>query len=305
MKWRWFSALLPMLCAALIAAALARSRWHSYLIVIDGELWLGTLVLIGGLLASVLLALVLERRQRIAQVHAALHKQAATDRHHFLRRLDHELKNPVTAILAGLATLSDADLNPANRTALENTQGQTRRLSRLVTDLRKLTDLENHVIKPELVNLAELLEDAFAQAQSQPEADEREMVLLLPSAWPPLPQVSGDEDLLYLSIFNLLQNAIKFSQPGDKIELSAFGDRNHVLVKVADTGPGISSADIPHVWDELYRGSQVHHTPGSGLGLAFVRSIVARHNGQVSMISRPNEGTEVTIRLPITHVTAT
>ena len=114
-----------------------------------------------------------------------------------------------------------------------------------------------------------------------------------------LPAINGDRDLLVLAIHNLLDNAIKFSRPGDTIEMRAFEDGANVVVEVADTGPGIPENDQDLVWEELYRGEGARGIPGSGLGLALVRAIVARHDGSIELRSRPGEGTVFTLRLPV------
>jgi two-component system OmpR family sensor kinase len=111
--------------------------------------------------------------------------------------------------------------------------------------------------------------------------------------------VNGDPDLLFLAVHNLLTNAFKFTQPGDRIEVRALEDGAAVVIEVADTGPGIPGNEIPHVWEELYRGQGARGIPGSGLGLALVRAIVERHGGQVALRSRQGQGTVFTLRLPI------
>jgi two-component system OmpR family sensor kinase len=95
-----------------------------------------------------------------------------------------------------------------------------------------------------------------------------------------------------------LDNAVKFTAPGDTIEIRAYEDSNQVVIEVADTGPGISEAEIEHVWEELYRGEQARGVPGSGLGLPLVRAIIQLHGGQIQLRSRPNQGTVFNIRLP-------
>jgi two-component system OmpR family sensor kinase len=114
-----------------------------------------------------------------------------------------------------------------------------------------------------------------------------------------LPAVLGDRDLLFLSIVNLLDNALKFTRPGDTIEVRAFEDRRSVVIEVADTGPGIPDDELPRVGEELYRGRAAHGVQGSGLGLALARAIVQRHGGAVIIRSRAGQGTVVTVRLPV------
>ena len=77
-----------------------------------------------------------------------------------------------------------------------------------------------------------------------------------------------------------------------------FEDGSNIVIEVADTGPGIPDDELPYVWEELYRGKGARGIPGSGLGLALVRAIADRHQGQVSLRSRKGQGTVVTLRLP-------
>jgi signal transduction histidine kinase len=248
-----------------------------------------TLFLLGGLGIGAWQARRYSRRQ------AALQAQAGADRRRFLQRLDHELKNPLTAIRAGLANVAEA---PSPQAA-HSVEAQVLRLSRLTADLRKLAELETRPLERAEVDLSELLAQVFELAQDRPEAETRRLNLTLPQAPWPLPHISGDRDLLLLAVHNLLDNAMKFSRPGDRVELRASEDGASVVVEVADTGPGIHEEDAAHVWEELYRGQGARGVPGSGLGLALVQAIVQRHGGHVALRSRAGQGTVFTVRLPI------
>jgi two-component system, OmpR family, sensor kinase len=114
-----------------------------------------------------------------------------------------------------------------------------------------------------------------------------------------LPHITGDRDLLLLAVHNLLDNAMKFSRAGDHVELRASEDGAAVVIEVADTGPGIPEAELPHIWEEPYRGQWARAVPGSGLGPALAQSIVQRHGGQVTVRSRAGQGTVFTVRLPV------
>jgi two-component system OmpR family sensor kinase len=229
---------------------------------------------------------------------AAVRAEMGQERLRFLQRLDHEFKNPLTALRAGLANVAAGAGEACRQEALESMEGQVLRLSQLTADLRKLAELETRELERAPVNIAELLQEAVALAQEQPDAGERHLALTLPQAPWPVPDVSGDWDLLFLAVYNLLDNAMKFSQPGDTVEVRALEDRRAVVVEVADTGPGIERSDLPRVWEELYRGQTAQGIPGSGLGLALVQIIVARHGGEVALRSRAGQGTVVTLRLP-------
>jgi two-component system OmpR family sensor kinase len=225
-------------------------------------------------------------------------EEAAEDRRRFLRRLDHELKNPLTAIRAGLANLAETPSQDVQQETLGSVETQILRISHLVADLRKLAELEIRPLERTPVDMTALLEEAINVTKDLPETADRRITLTVPQAPWPLPHVLGDWDLLFLAVYNLLDNARKFTQAGDTLEVRAFENGATIVIEVADTGPGIPEEDIPHVWEELYRGKDAHSIPGSGLGLALARAIIERHGGQTAVRSRAGQGTVFTLRLP-------
>jgi two-component system OmpR family sensor kinase len=295
MRWRWVLALGPVILGAAISVWLnASDRAPLFRVTVD----LGTLLFALGTLLSLLLFAVLYHQTATERVRQETVAAAGQDRRRFLRRLDHELKNPLTAILAGLANVAVADGGEAQRSAVDSVTAQVNRLRALVSELRKLSDLETRELEREVVDMTELLEEAFALAQDHRCADDRELTLAIPRAPWPLPTVSGDRDLLFVAIYNPLDNALKFTQAGDTIELRAAEEDGGVVIEIADTGVGIPEEEIPHVWEELYRGEGARGVAGSGLGLSLVRAIVMRHGGEAAVRSRPGQGTLVTLRLP-------
>ncbi len=260
----------------------------------------GMLLLLAGALLTLLALPAAEVGIYAARLRArdldAARASCADDRRRFLRRLDHELKNPLTALHAGLANLSALPAGNQRDAARASVEAQVARLSRLVADLRKLAELERRPLECVPVDLGQLLAEAVELAQETPD---RAITLTLPQAPWPLPPVPGDRDLLFLACYNLLDNACKFTRPGDAIEMRAFEDGRRVVVEVADTGPGIPEKDLPHVFEELYRGENARGVEGSGLGLALVRAVARHHGGSVAVRSREGEGTAVTLRLPL------
>lgn len=234
-------------------------------------------------------------RRRSDQALAQLHLEQADSHRRFIRRLDHELKNPLTAIRAGLANLADRNDGPI----LSSVRAQVDRLARLTADLRKLADLETQPVEQEPVDLGQLLDEVLELAQKRPEASNCQVRLALPHVPWPLPPIAGDRDLLFLALHNLVDNALKFSCPQDMIEIRAFEDGPSVVIEVADTGPGICPDELPHLGEELYRGSAARGVEGSGLGLALVQAIVTRHKGNMAIRSRVEQGTVVTLRFPV------
>ncbi|UCD42523.1 MAG: HAMP domain-containing histidine kinase, partial [Chloroflexota bacterium] len=271
MKRIWLLLLLPLVIGVLFKVLLERGWVENSVLFMRIDL--GTVALLLGILLSILLFIIwgifLWQEHQFNQEFIQFQATAAEERRQFLQRLDHELKNPLTAIQAGLANLDDS----ANEPAIDSIKTQTLRLSRLVADLRKLAELEIRPIERSSVNLSAMLKEAVEIIQEEPEAAQHSITLSLPHAPWPLPEVQGDEDLLMLALLNLLGNAVKFSEPGATVEVRAFEDDAMVTIEVADTGPGIPEAEVPFVWQELYRGRSARGVPGSGLGLALVRAI--------------------------------
>ncbi len=305
---RWWILMLIPVAAGLMVATLVTDVHILGNPILNIRVDLGTVALIVGLALSSLMAAGLAMgewggwrcRQRMDDVRA----QAAEERRRFLRRLDHELKNPLTAIRAGLANVQEpgranGSAIATQHEALASVEAQVIRLSRLTSNLRKLAELETRSLERVPVDVAPLLEEVVALAQEQPEAETRRLTLTVPQAPWPVPDVMGDWDLLFLATYNLLDNALKFTHPGNAIEVRAFEDGDLVAIEVADTGPGIPQEELPRVWEELYRGAGARGVPGSGLGLTLVRAIVEGHGGQITLRSRIGQGTVVTMRLPI------
>ncbi len=296
MKWKWILPFLPGILGLVISIILNLGLGQNPFIFVRTTL--GNWILIFGVLLTIFTTSGYAMREWSDRYQHIVSQLASEERRRFLRRLDHELKNPLTAIRAGLANLMEAPTPEARQDAYESIQSQALRLSQLSADLRKLAELEIRPIERSPVEIDVLLEDVFATAQELPGAEGKRFSLSIPRAPWPLPKISGDQDLLFLAIHNLLDNAIKFTQPGNAIEVRAFEDGANIVIEVADTGPGIPDEDLPHVWEELYRGEDARGIPGSGLGLALVRAIAERHGGQINLRSRHGQGTVVTLRLP-------
>jgi len=225
---------------------------------------------------------------------------AAAERRLLLSRLDHELKNPLTAMRAAVANASTSEPGPDLQRALGSIEEQLLRLSRLTADLRKIAEVQTGTIDLRPVDVSALLIEAVEVVGEQPNTAGRDIRLDLPRAPWPLPPVRGDWDLLSLAVVNLVDNAVKYTPAGGTVEVRAREAAAGVLIEVADTGAGIDAADLPHIWEELYRSPHARRIPGSGLGLPLVRAVVERHGGTVTADSRLGAGTAVRLRLPVT-----
>jgi len=305
-SWAWWRPVVPLLILVLAGAAVGVALQVAEPgVLLYARVAPGLLAGLAGLLAAVGVAASRLARRRAAKAAAAAERdamaRAADDRLRFLLRLDHELKNPLTAIRAGLANVEQAG---AAGPALESVSAQASRITRLLGDLRKLAELENREIETAPVDLPELLQEVAEAVAAIPAAAERDIQWSVPQAPWPLPVIEGDRDLLFIALQNLVANAVKFSAPGDRVEVRSSEDEDWVLVEVADTGIGIPDEEIGQVWQELARGRAARSLPGTGIGLALVRVVVTRHGGRVAIRSRDGQGTVVSIRLPARRRTA-
>lgn len=228
-------------------------------------------------------------------------REAEQGRRRFLRRLDHEIKNPLTGLRAALVNMQEVQTGPDRQRAVDNASNAVERLTRLLTDLRKLSDLGERPIELWQVDVPDLLQDVVDAAHVLPAYTGREVNLLIPKVPSPFPMITGDRDLLVLAVYNLVENALKFTCETDSVEIRVNEDGRAILIEVADSGAGIPAEDVSKIFEELYRGSNARSTEGSGLGLALVNRIIQLHGGQITVRSSQEEprGTVFTIRLPV------
>jgi two-component system, OmpR family, sensor kinase len=312
------SKLIPVVMA-LLPAALGFVAWQMYRSgwLTDSIIYLrasfGLLLLIVGILLSALIGTVIifylyfDRRTRSES--DSLATRSSTKHRQFLQRLDHELKNPLTTLQVELTNLDEEppptqpsfgstpdepDSVPQGDSSLRRIRTQVTRLNDMVLQLRKLADLQTSDIEQTPVKLDEMLDELVTEFS----ASKSNLTLNVPRMPWSLPEVRGDADLLYLALRNVLGNAAKFTQPDEAIQIRAYEDTNHIVVEVADEGSGIPEEELPYVTEELFRGKAARGLPGNGLGLALVRAIVERHGGQLTIRSRANQGTVVSLRLP-------
>ena len=178
------------------------------------------------------------------------------------------------------------------------------RLVHLLRDLRKLSELDESMLEREPVDIPELLEEILDVVRSTPGREDRRVELLVTKVPTPPPPVMGDRDLLGLGLYNLLDNALKFTVRNEAVEVRVRENGRQVVIEIADSGPGILPEEQQRIFEELYRGENARSIEGSGLGLSFVRRIVSLHHGELTLRSRQDEqhGTIFSIRLPVTKL---
>jgi len=288
--------LLPVILGVLGLLLLARVFISSTLILIPEDIDVVVLVSLLGVAMVVAIHTIVRisvRYLRLLSVKRA-RQETLTEHSYFLRRLDHELKNPLTTLRAGLSTLSLTNLDTQQQHLVAAMQTETLRLSRLVTDLRKLADLEMQPLNLQPIDIEAFISSIIQIERDRFETGGRQLTSHIDSTQPIW---MADEDLLALAIHNLLDNAFKYTQTGDVIHLE-ISAQHDLTIRISDSGIGIPPDALPYIWNELYRVERTQKISGSGIGLALVKAIVERHNGTVDVESEPGQGTSASIRLP-------
>ena len=197
--------------------------------------------------------------------------------------------------MTNMAAAEDAD---TRQRLLQQIQTELTRLNHIVVDLRKIASVSGQPLEMSVVDLTALLQEVYAQAHEESPANEHNLQVALPDPPKSLSKIMGDQDLLLVAFYNLVNNALKYTRASDTITLRAAVEEEMVVIEVCDTGMGIDPAELPYIWDELYRSEQVRHIPGSGIGLALVKVIIERHGGSIEVQSQLQHGTTMRVYLP-------
>jgi signal transduction histidine kinase len=220
-------------------------------------------------------------------------------RRDLVANVSHELKTPISALRAHLENLLDGVERP-DRETLHVMLAQSERLGRLVVQLLDLSRLESGDVplERERVDLAPLV----SQVLSEIEVARPDRRVALNDAIPEdLPPVYADRERVHQVLFNLLDNAVRFTPSGGRVTVTASRHDGSVDVAVADTGPGIRAEHLPRVFERFYRVDEARSRDdgGTGIGLAIARSVVEAHGGRIWAESRPGEGSTFTFELPV------
>jgi signal transduction histidine kinase len=215
--------------------------------------------------------------------------------------VSHELKTPLTGIRLAVHLLLEEEIGPLTPKQLElllDARDNTERLLLMIENLLDLARLESKGpvldVRPEPPG--ELLRQAAEVVR--PRAEDKGVKLTVETP-PDLPAVAADADRVSHALHNLLDNALRYTQPGGRVALTAAVEDGKVTLTVADNGSGIPAEYLPRVFDRFFRVPGQSQEGGTGLGLAIVREIVAAHGGTVTCESRTGEGTTFRMTLPV------
>jgi heavy metal sensor kinase len=215
----------------------------------------------------------------------------------FTANASHELRTPLTIMRGEI----DVALRRPRRLAeyrqtLQELGADVERLTHLTEDLLMLARADVHQLpfrREALVAARTLavLADAFRSAAETKQIKLEVSATDVPSFW-------GDESATLRVLSNLVENALKYSEPGGRVRLSAARNSDMIALVVADEGHGIPATDLPHIFDRFYRGRDAH-ADGTGLGLAIARALVLAQGGTLTIASEAGHGTTCTVRLPL------
>ncbi len=218
-------------------------------------------------------------------------------RRDFGASVSHEFKTPLGKIKGYAELLSDGGLSPAERDeCISNIIMGVDRLNALSEKMLALTQFENQYMvlnKTEFI-LSEQIRQAFLTFETRWVNKEIEPIFDLEEL-----KFNGDMSLIFQIWTNLIDNAIKFTPVGGKIKITLKKQDNNVVVKIFNSGEGISPEHLPRIFDKFYRVDKARNDSGSGLGLPLVKRITELCGGKITVKSEKGEGTEFKVTLPV------
>ncbi|HEY6408515.1 MAG TPA: ATP-binding protein [Ktedonobacteraceae bacterium] len=230
---------------------------------------------------------------------------AWTNQQRFIADAAHELRTPLTLLRADAEVLlrGREHLEAEDAALLEDIVAETSHMSNLTSNLLTLARLDNRFShqEQEVVSLAELAQKGARRVQAL--AEQRGITVQMENTNDPY--VIGDPMLLEQAVLSLLDNAIKYNREGGWVMVRTEAKDDRALLEVRDSGIGIAAEHLSHLGERFYRVDQARsrEAGGTGLGLSIARSIAVAHGGRLSLSSVPEQGTTVTLTLPLAYGT--
>lgn len=243
----------------------------------------------------------IEEWGQVAILHDVSHfKELARVKNEFIATASHDLKNPITTVMAYAELLEKVGpLNERQVDFAERIRRASKQMHELVLNLLDLARADLGIeLKLEPCELQEMLTGVAEEFQTQAASKHQTLTVDLPDE---LPMVKVDPSRLRQVVRNLVGNAIKYTPEGGQVTISAEATPAYLITHIRDTGYGIPAADIPFLFDKFYRvqNEATQDIEGNGLGLAIVKSIVEQHGGQISVESTFRQGSTFSFSLPL------
>ncbi len=224
----------------------------------------------------------------------------------FVSDVSHELRTPLTTIQSAVNLIERAQerLDPLEHRALELADQELKRIRGMVEELLILAQMDSRQYSLEVAptDLDQVIRNALDGVEAKAERFGIEIHYAEEGVSPEAHRCVCDAQKIYQVLLNLLDNAIKYSDPGARVDVCVLEDVDSVTVRVSDTGVGIPKEDLPNLFDRFYRVNKDRSraTGGSGLGLAISKQIVELHGGNLSVRSKVGVGSTFDVRLPKT-----
>ncbi|MBI5931655.1 MAG: PAS domain-containing protein [Chloroflexi bacterium] len=227
-------------------------------------------------------------------------RQLESRREALIKAISHDLRNPISA-LNGYADLisKQGPLNEKQTLFLTRIQQTSAKLWELTASLVDLAWIEAGMpLEYQPIDLPKLIHQTAEALKGEAR---RKQIAIVISTQDPMPLIMGDPSRLQQAIYHLLENAIFYSHNGSNVGIHAWQQQDRVFCSVIDRGFGISTEDLTQIWDRMWRSpdERVRAISGGGIGLTYVRTIIQRHGGTVSVESKLDEGTTFTFVLPL------
>ena len=231
-------------------------------------------------------------------------KQAELSRYELVNHVVHELKTPLDTLGSYTEMFIDGKIEGQDKTEfVNNINEEIIRLSRLINNLLNLSNIEmgSFKINPTLTKVDKLIEDCYQKVR--PQAINKGIDFHYDVA-DKMPNLLLDKDLIESAILNFLTNAIKYTPQAGKVIMEGLVEEDHILVKVSDTGYGISESEMNHIFDKFFQSSrkEIKKESGVGLGLALAKNIIQLHKGDIKVESKEGNGSTFTLIFPIEEV---
>ena len=221
-------------------------------------------------------------------------KRLENMRSQFVTNVSHELKTPLTSIKGFAETLKYVEDDETRKKFLDIINKESERLSRLINDILVLSKIESDVFgEEEEFSPNVIIEDVLNMVKSL--AESKDISLNIEQNNNQL--LYGDRDKFLQLVLNLVENGIKYSNPGAEVIVRSYSEKGNYVLQVKDTGIGIPKEDLPRIFERFYRVDKARKSGGTGLGLAIVKHIVKTFNGEIIIDSKVDVGSVFTVKI--------